>query len=142
MTDVIEYIQPQYYYLYAGWMRDESMEIKKQTTGMMRLLSAKTGRAYQRLGAEQNSSTKEPQDGQINCMHTPPVLSPVSEDCQCQSWSSPGDPEPPASPASTSIPNGQACGQCSTQSRVLRIVNTTKHSIKSSERKGMVSGNL
>ncbi|MED6269699.1 hypothetical protein CHARACLAT_002373 [Characodon lateralis] len=110
------------------WMGDESMEIKKQITGMMRLLSDKTGRVYQRLGAEQNSSTKGHPDGQLNCVHTPPILSFVSEDRQ-------GDPEPPPSSASTSIPNGPACGQYSTRSRALRIVNTTKDFIKSSEAK-------
>ncbi|MEQ2276732.1 hypothetical protein XENORESO_007127 [Xenotaenia resolanae] len=115
------------------WMGDESMEIKKQITGMMRLLSDKTGRVYQRLGAEQNSSTKGHPDGQLNCVHTPPILSFVSEDRQ--SWSSAGDPEPPPSSASTSIPNGPACGQYSTRSRALRIVNTTKDFIKSSEAK-------
>ncbi|XP_047205204.1 BEN domain-containing protein 7 isoform X2 [Girardinichthys multiradiatus] len=115
------------------WMGDESMEIKKQITGMMRLLSDKTGRVYQRLGAEQNSSTKGHPDGQLNCVHTPPILSFVSEDHQ--SWSSAGDPEPPPSSASTSIPNGPACGQYSTRSRALRIVNTTKDFIKSSEAK-------
>ncbi|MEQ2233952.1 hypothetical protein ILYODFUR_027009 [Ilyodon furcidens] len=119
------------------WMGDESMEIKKQITGMMRLLSDKTGRVYQRLGAEQNSSTKGHPDGQLNCVHTPPILSFVSEDRQ--SWSSAGDPEPAPSSASTSIPNGPACGQYSTRSRALRIVNTTKDFIKSSEAKGMVS---
>uniref|UniRef100_A0A3B3WMC2 BEN domain-containing protein n=1 Tax=Poecilia mexicana TaxID=48701 RepID=A0A3B3WMC2_9TELE len=86
------------------WMGDGSMEIKKQITGMMRLLGDKTGRGYQRLGVEQNSSTKEPQESQLNCMHSPPVLPVVSED---QSWSSPGDPEPPPSSKSTSLPNGQ-----------------------------------
>ncbi|MEQ2301875.1 hypothetical protein AMECASPLE_000695 [Ameca splendens] len=115
------------------WMGDKSMEIKKQITGMMRLLSDKTGRVYQRLGAEQNSSTKGHPDGQLNCVHTPPILSFVSEDRQ--SWSSAGDPEPPPSSASTSIPNGPACGQYSTRSRALRIVNTTKDFIKSSEAK-------
>ncbi|KAM4733540.1 BEN domain-containing protein 7 [Anableps anableps] len=116
-------------------MGDESMEIKKQITGMMRLLSDKTGRVYQRLGSEQNCSRKEPQDGQLNCKHTPPVLSLVSEDHQSQSWSSPGDPEPPPSSESTSVPNGQACSQYSTCSRVLRIVNTTKDLLKPSETK-------
>ncbi|XP_016523596.1 BEN domain-containing protein 7 isoform X2 [Poecilia formosa] len=114
------------------WMGDGSMEIKKQITGMMRLLGDKTGRGYQRLGVEQNSSTKEPQESQLNCMHSPPVLPVVSED---QSWSSPGDPEPPPSSKSTSLPNGQACSQYSTRSRGLRTVSTTKDLIKPSETK-------
>uniref|UniRef100_A0A3B5QK23 BEN domain containing 7 n=1 Tax=Xiphophorus maculatus TaxID=8083 RepID=A0A3B5QK23_XIPMA len=95
------------YHLYVVWMGEESMEIKKQITGMMRLLGDKTGRVYQRLGVEQNRSTKEPQDSQLNCMHTPPILPVVSEDNQYQSWSSPGDPELPPSSESTSISNGQ-----------------------------------
>ncbi|XP_023201072.1 BEN domain-containing protein 7 [Xiphophorus maculatus] len=117
------------------WMGEESMEIKKQITGMMRLLGDKTGRVYQRLGVEQNRSTKEPQDSQLNCMHTPPILPVVSEDNQYQSWSSPGDPELPPSSESTSISNGQACSQYSTRSRELRTVSTTKDLIKPNETK-------
>uniref|UniRef100_M3ZR61 BEN domain containing 7 n=2 Tax=Xiphophorus maculatus TaxID=8083 RepID=M3ZR61_XIPMA len=116
-------------------MGEESMEIKKQITGMMRLLGDKTGRVYQRLGVEQNRSTKEPQDSQLNCMHTPPILPVVSEDNQYQSWSSPGDPELPPSSESTSISNGQACSQYSTRSRELRTVSTTKDLIKPNETK-------
>uniref|UniRef100_A0A096M6Q5 BEN domain containing 7 n=1 Tax=Poecilia formosa TaxID=48698 RepID=A0A096M6Q5_POEFO len=105
------------------WMGDGSMEIKKQITGMMRLLGDKTGRGYQRLGVEQNSSTKEPQE-------------------KDQSWSSPGDPEPPPSSKSTSLPNGQACSQYSTRSRGLRTVSTTKDLIKPSETKEHVMHEL
>lgn len=130
------------YHLYVVWMGEESMEIKKQITGMMRLLGDKTGRVYQRLGVEQNRSTKEPQDSQLNCMHTPPILPVVSEDNQYQNWSSPGDPELPPSSESTSIPNGQACSQYSTHSRVLRTVSTTKDLIKPNETKGLVSGDF
>ncbi|KAM4553308.1 BEN domain-containing protein 7 [Fundulus diaphanus] len=116
------------------WMGDESMEIKKQITGMMRILSDKTGSVYQRLGAEQSSSTKEHQDGLMNCLHTPPILSLESEDPHFQSWSS-TDPEPPPSSASTSVSNGPGCGQYSTCSRVLRTVNSTKDSAQNSEAK-------
>uniref|UniRef100_A0A3Q3FV76 BEN domain containing 7 n=1 Tax=Kryptolebias marmoratus TaxID=37003 RepID=A0A3Q3FV76_KRYMA len=102
------------------WLQgDESMEIKRQITGMMRLLSDRSGRVYQRVGSEQNSSTKEPKDN-LNCTQTL-VSSPVSEDPQCNNWSSAGDPEPSSS--STSIPNDPACGQHSTRSRALRILN-------------------
>ncbi|XP_024859556.1 BEN domain-containing protein 7 [Kryptolebias marmoratus] len=105
------------------WLQgDESMEIKRQITGMMRLLSDRSGRVYQRVGSEQNSSTKEPKDN-LNCTQTL-VSSPVSEDPQCNNWSSAGDPEPSSS--STSIPNDPACGQHSTRSRALRILNSTK----------------
>uniref|UniRef100_A0A3Q1H721 BEN domain-containing protein n=1 Tax=Anabas testudineus TaxID=64144 RepID=A0A3Q1H721_ANATE len=36
------------------WLGDEGLEIKRQITGMMRLLSDKTGRVYQRVGLEQD----------------------------------------------------------------------------------------
>ncbi|KAA0715162.1 BEN domain-containing protein 7 [Triplophysa tibetana] len=41
---------------------DEGMEIKKQITGMMRLLSDKTGRVYQRVGRERETLKQEPQE--------------------------------------------------------------------------------
>ncbi|XP_077879631.1 BEN domain-containing protein 7 isoform X8 [Ictidomys tridecemlineatus] len=41
---------------------DESMEIKKQITGMRRLLNDSTGRIYQRVGKEGEKLKEEPQD--------------------------------------------------------------------------------
>lgn len=38
------------------------MEIKKQITGMMRLLSDKAGRVYQRVGREGETLKEEPQE--------------------------------------------------------------------------------
>lgn len=93
------------------------MEIKRQITGMMRLLSDRSGRVYQRVGSEQSSSTKEPKDN-LNCTQTP-VLSPASEDPQSNNWGSAGDPDPSSSSTSP-------LGQYSTRSRALRILNSTK----------------
>uniref|UniRef100_A0A3P8S2L2 BEN domain containing 7 n=1 Tax=Amphiprion percula TaxID=161767 RepID=A0A3P8S2L2_AMPPE len=102
----------------ALWLGDEGMEIKKQITGMMRLLSDKTGRVYQRVAAEQDGSTKEPQDRHLNWAHQPGLSSVMSEDHQSNSWNSAGEPGPSPPPVSTSIPNGPGCGQYSTRSRI------------------------
>uniref|UniRef100_A0A4W6DP68 BEN domain containing 7 n=1 Tax=Lates calcarifer TaxID=8187 RepID=A0A4W6DP68_LATCA len=88
---------------------DEGMEIKRQITGMMRLLSDKTSRVYQRVGTEQDSLTKEPQDRNLTWVHQPAPLSLVSDDHQSNSWSSVGDPGPSPSSTSTPIPNGPGC---------------------------------
>uniref|UniRef100_A0A3P8S3Y2 BEN domain containing 7 n=1 Tax=Amphiprion percula TaxID=161767 RepID=A0A3P8S3Y2_AMPPE len=117
----------------AVWLGDEGMEIKKQITGMMRLLSDKTGRVYQRVAAEQDGSTKEPQDRHLNWAHQPGLSSVMSEDHQSNSWNSAGEPGPSPPPVSTSIPNGPGCGQYSTRSRALRILNNTKDLIKVNE---------
>ncbi|XP_039989777.1 BEN domain-containing protein 7 [Xiphias gladius] len=112
------------------WLGDEGMEIKRQITGMMRLLSDKTSRVYQRVGTEQDSLTKEPQDRRLAWLHQPAPLSLVSEDHQSNSWNSAGDPGPSPSSISTPIPNGPGCGQYSTRSKALRILNNTKDLIK------------
>ncbi|XP_013884352.1 BEN domain-containing protein 7 isoform X2 [Austrofundulus limnaeus] len=84
---------------------------------MMRLLSDRSARVYQRVGSEQSSSTKEPKD---NLNHTQTrVPSPASEDLQSNNWSSAGDPDPSSSSTST-------LGQYSTRSRTLRILNSSK----------------
>ncbi|XP_031214617.1 BEN domain-containing protein 7 isoform X6 [Mastomys coucha] len=44
------------------FLGDESMEIKKQITGMRRLLNDSTGRIYQRVGREGEKLKEEPQD--------------------------------------------------------------------------------
>ncbi|XP_077931291.1 BEN domain-containing protein 7 isoform X6 [Halichoerus grypus] len=44
------------------YLGDESMEIKKQITGMRRLLNDSTGRIYQRVGKEGEKLKEEPQD--------------------------------------------------------------------------------
>ncbi|XP_056272927.1 BEN domain-containing protein 7 [Pseudoliparis swirei] len=115
------------------WLGDEGVEIKRQITGMMRLLSDKTGRVYHRVVTEQESSTKDPQDRHLTWVHQPATSSLVSEDHQSNSWNSAGDPGPLLSSISTPIPNGLSCGQCSTRSKALRSFNNTKDPIKVNE---------
>uniref|UniRef100_A0A8D0CVK9 BEN domain containing 7 n=1 Tax=Sander lucioperca TaxID=283035 RepID=A0A8D0CVK9_SANLU len=91
------------------------VEIKRQITGMMRLLSDKTSRVYQRVVTEQDSSTKEPQERHLTWVHQP-----------APSWPSP-------SSISSPIVNGPGCGQYSTRSKAQRIVNNTKDLIKVNE---------
>uniref|UniRef100_A0A667XW44 BEN domain containing 7 n=1 Tax=Myripristis murdjan TaxID=586833 RepID=A0A667XW44_9TELE len=109
------------------------MEIKRQITGMMRLLSDKAGRVYQRVGAERDSLQKEPQDEHLSWAHQPATLSLALEDQQTNSWSPAGDPGPSPSSISTPVPNGPGCSQYSTRSKALRILNNTKDLIKVNE---------
>ncbi|XP_074534098.1 BEN domain-containing protein 7 [Halichoeres trimaculatus] len=102
------------------WVGDEGMEIKKQITGMMRLLSDKTSRVYQRVGTEQESLAKDPQDKPLTWVQKPVHL---SEEQQSNSWSSEG-PSPLA--ISTPIPNGPGSAQYSTRSKAMKILNNTK----------------
>lgn len=118
-------------------MGDASVGIKKQITGMMRLLGDKTGSFPLRSEAEHNGSTK---DGKVTCRHTPSILSFVSDGRQSQSWNSVGGTEPPPSSTSTSLANGPGCGQQSTCSRGLTNENTTKDLIKPVATKGKMSG--
>ncbi|XP_029952250.1 BEN domain-containing protein 7 [Salarias fasciatus] len=120
------------------WLEDEGMEIKRQITGMMRLLSDKSSRAYHRAGAEQDGVVREPQERHLNWAHQPALLSLVSEDHQSSSWNSAGDPGPSPSSLSSSILNGPGCGQYSTRSRTLRILNNTKDLIKVNEANDVV----
>jgi len=60
------------------------MEIKKQITGMMRLLSDKTGRVYQRVGREGETLKQEPQE---EALSLPVAQSPAPEHLQ-YGWSS------------------------------------------------------
>lgn len=138
MSWQITLIIPTPFSLNVVWVGDEGMEIKRQITGMMRLLSDKTGRVYQRVGAEQDSLTKEPQERHLTWVHQPAPLSLVSEDHQSNSWNSAGDPGPSPSSISTPIPNGPSCGQYSTRSKAMRILNNTKDLIKVNEANGRV----
>ncbi|XP_076589576.1 BEN domain-containing protein 7 isoform X1 [Chaetodon auriga] len=115
------------------WVEEEGMEIKRQITGMMRLLSDKTGRVYQRVGPEQDSFTKEPQDGHLTWVQEPAPLSLVSEENDSNSWNSAGDPGPSPSSISARVPNGPGCGQYSTRSKAVRILNNSKDRIKMNE---------
>ncbi|KAM7396583.1 hypothetical protein PAMP_019616 [Pampus punctatissimus] len=116
-----------------NWLGDEGMEIKRQITGMMRLLSDKTSRVYQRVGTEQDSLTKMLPDRHQTWVHQPAPSSLASEDHQINSWNSTGDPGPSPTSISTPIPNGPGCGQYSTRSKALRIVSNTKDLIKVNE---------
>ncbi|XP_078112171.1 BEN domain-containing protein 7 [Sander vitreus] len=115
------------------WLGDEGVEIKRQITGMMRLLSDKTSRVYQRVVTEQDSSTKEPQERHLTWVHQPAPSCLVSEDHQSSSWNSAGDPGPSPSSISSPIVNGPGCGQYSTRSKAQRILNNTKDLIKVNE---------
>ncbi|XP_059420414.1 BEN domain-containing protein 7-like isoform X1 [Carassius carassius] len=84
------------------WLGDEGMEIKKQITGMMRLLGDKTGRVYQRVGREGETLKQEPQE-------EPLAQSPAPEHLQC-GWSS----------------VLTAHGQYSTRSKTQRMLNHLK----------------
>ncbi|XP_042352790.1 BEN domain-containing protein 7 [Plectropomus leopardus] len=115
------------------WLGDEGVEIKRQITGMMRLLSDKTGRVYQRVVTEQDSLTKELQDRHLTWVHQPAPSSLISEDHHNNSWNSVGDPGPSPSSISTPIVNGPGCGQYSTHSKAPRILNNTKNLNKVNE---------
>lgn len=118
------------------WLGDEGLEIKRQITGMMRLLSDKTSRVYQRVGAEQDSLTVNPHDGHQTWVHQLAPLSLGSEDSD--SWTFAGDPGPSPSSISTPILNGQGCGQYSTRSKTLRILSNTSDLIKVKDVKGRI----
>ncbi|RVE71955.1 hypothetical protein OJAV_G00056990 [Oryzias javanicus] len=115
------------------WLEDEGVEIKKQITGMMRLLRDKTGRVYKRVGADHDGTTNDSQDKHLSWVHQPPVLSVVPDDHQGNSWVSTGHSEPSVSSTPVPVPNSPNCGQYSTRSRSLRIVNKTKDLSKTSE---------
>ncbi|XP_051726443.1 BEN domain-containing protein 7 isoform X2 [Ctenopharyngodon idella] len=89
------------------WLGDEGMEIKKQITGMMRLLSDKTGRVYQRVGREGETLKQEPQE---EALSPPMAQSPAPEHLQ-YGWSS----VPPL-----------AHGQYGTRSKTQRMLNHLK----------------
>ena len=118
------------------------MEIKRQITGMMRLLSDKTSRVYQRVGTEQDNLTKEAQDRRLTWVHQPTPSSLVSEDHPSNSWNSAGDPGPSPLSMSTPIPNGPGCVQYSTRSKALRILNNTKDLTKVNQANGRVPEQL
>ncbi|XP_027447892.2 BEN domain-containing protein 7 isoform X4 [Zalophus californianus] len=90
---------------------DESMEIKKQITGMRRLLNDSTGRIYQRVGKEGEKLKEEPQDSDSVW---PPRLNSSAEAPQSLHPSSRG--------AWTELapPSGQFSGQYGTRSRTFQ----------------------
>ncbi|XP_012933969.1 BEN domain-containing protein 7 isoform X6 [Heterocephalus glaber] len=88
---------------------DESMEIKKQITGMRRLLNDSTGRIYQRVGKEGEKLKEEPQD--LDLVWPPRLNSSV----EAQSL-------PPSSRAWNELPpqSEQFSGQYGTRSRTFQ----------------------
>ncbi|XP_069483980.1 BEN domain-containing protein 7 isoform X2 [Ambystoma mexicanum] len=88
---------------------DESMEIKKQITGMRRLLNDSTGRIYQRVGEEGENIKEEPQEVDLVWVKS---LNPPSEPRPLPS-------RPPPSPAwsSPSPPMGHVPGKYGTRSK-------------------------
>ncbi|XP_019316289.2 BEN domain-containing protein 7 isoform X5 [Panthera pardus] len=90
---------------------NESMEIKKQITGMRRLLNDSTGRIYQRVGKEGEKLKEEPQD--LDSVW-PPRLNSTAEAPQSLHPSSRGawNELPPSS--------GQFSGQYGTRSRTFQ----------------------
>ncbi|XP_054475779.1 BEN domain-containing protein 7 [Anoplopoma fimbria] len=115
------------------WLGDEGVEIKRQITGMMRLLSDKTGRVYHRVVTEQDSLIKDHQERHLTWVHQPALSSLVLDDHKSNSWNSAGDPGPSPSSISTPIQNGPGCGQYSTRSKAMRSLNNTKDPIKVNE---------
>nr|XP_055188136.1 BEN domain-containing protein 7 isoform X1 [Nyctereutes procyonoides] len=93
------------------YLGDESMEIKKQITGMRRLLNDSTGRIYQRVGKEGEKLKEEPQD--LDSVW-PPRMNSSSEAPQSLQPSSRGawNELPP--------PSGQFSGQYGTRSRTFQ----------------------
>ncbi|XP_029108206.1 BEN domain-containing protein 7-like isoform X3 [Scleropages formosus] len=101
-----------------AWLGDKGMEIKKQITGMMRLLNDKAGRVYHRVGQEGETLKQEPQDLELSWSQ--PVAS-STEDPQHSAWSA----EP--------IPRPQGSVQYGTRSKTLRMLTDTKNSVKANE---------
>uniref|UniRef100_A0A8B9JWZ4 BEN domain containing 7 n=1 Tax=Astyanax mexicanus TaxID=7994 RepID=A0A8B9JWZ4_ASTMX len=89
------------------FLRDEGTEIKKQITGMMRLLSDKSGRGYQRVEREGEAVKEEPQE-------------------EALSWTLPQNqaPEEPQHCWSSAPPMSHS--QYDTRSKTQKILNNSK----------------
>ncbi|XP_036375657.1 BEN domain-containing protein 7 isoform X6 [Megalops cyprinoides] len=104
-----------------AWLGDEGMEIKRQITGMMRLLNDKAGRVYQRVGREGETLKQEPQDLELGWARPPAATAntaPSQEEPQHSSWSHDTAFRP------------QAPGQYGTRSKTLKMLNTAKTVVK------------
>ncbi|KAG9273023.1 BEN domain-containing protein 7 isoform X1 [Astyanax mexicanus] len=90
-----------------AWLGDEGTEIKKQITGMMRLLSDKSGRGYQRVEREGEAVKEEPQE-------------------EALSWTLPQNqaPEEPQHCWSSAPPMSHS--QYDTRSKTQKILNNSK----------------
>ncbi|KAL6077246.1 hypothetical protein STEG23_037701, partial [Scotinomys teguina] len=93
------------------FLGDENMEIKKQITGMRRLLNDSTGRIYQRVGKEGEKLKEEPQDLELVW---PQRLNSAAE--------APQGLHPPSHGAWNELPtqSGQFSGQYGTRSRTFQ----------------------
>ncbi|XP_052584158.1 BEN domain-containing protein 7 isoform X6 [Peromyscus californicus insignis] len=93
------------------FLGDENMEIKKQITGMRRLLNDSTGRIYQRVGKEGEKLKEEPQDMELVW---PQRLNSAAE--------APQGLHPPSRGAWNELPtqSGQFSGQYGTRSRTFQ----------------------
>ncbi|XP_038190630.1 BEN domain-containing protein 7 isoform X2 [Arvicola amphibius] len=93
------------------FLGDENMEIKKQITGMRRLLNDSTGRIYQRVGKEGEKLKEEPQDLELVW---PQRLNSSAEATQGL--------HPPSRGAWNELPtqSGQFSGQYGTRSRTFQ----------------------
>uniref|UniRef100_A0A8C9VYG0 BEN domain containing 7 n=1 Tax=Scleropages formosus TaxID=113540 RepID=A0A8C9VYG0_SCLFO len=100
------------------------MEIKRQITGMMRLLNDKMCRRYRRTDGSRESLKLEPQDAELSWAE-PGVT--AQEDLQQSTWSLESTPKP------------QMAGQYGTRSRMLRMLNDSRNSVRS---KGIITGIL
>ncbi|XP_031420366.1 BEN domain-containing protein 7 isoform X2 [Clupea harengus] len=95
-----------------AWLEDEGKEIKRQITGMMRVLNDKAGRVYQRVGREGENLKQEPQDELLSWASTADLEPEVP---QHSSWTC--SPQPSNHPTS---------GQYSTRSKTQKVLNRTK----------------
>ncbi|XP_010888711.1 BEN domain-containing protein 7 isoform X2 [Esox lucius] len=114
-----------------AWLGDEGMEIKRQITGMMRLLSDKAGRVYQRVGAEGDSLKQEPQE-EHQSWEQLATLPPVLEECQMSVWRPAEESEAPPLPVSTPVPKCEGSGKYGTRSKTQRMLNT-KGAVKTND---------
>ena len=89
---------------------------------MMRLLSDKTGRMYQRIGAKGDDLKKDPQDYGRSWVQPPATLPHLPEN---HNWTHAAEPEPSSS-CLIPIANGQRYTQDTTCSTVPRVQNHPK----------------
>ncbi|XP_048825693.1 BEN domain-containing protein 7 isoform X2 [Brienomyrus brachyistius] len=90
-----------------GWLGDDGMEIKRQITGMMRLLSDKASRGHQRPGGTGDSLKAEPQDAELSWGQP---LALCLDEPQHSTWNLEPAPRP------------QVLGQYSTRSKTSRML--------------------
>lgn len=94
---------------------------------MMRLLSDKSSRAYQRVGTEPDSLTKEPQDRNVTWTQQTPSQLVGLEEHQSNSWNPAGDLGCSSSTVSTPVHNGPGKNQYNASSKASTVLskNTT-----------------